>query len=191
MSLIGAIQGRVASVSLSQNCECSLTTARRVLKYLIYPQIQGLIEYLDEQGESVTGQVVQRLLAAIGYEQPYLWRVKLCEEEASAVVEYLRNRCSLSLGEIIRNPYDLSQNISCIPFVVARGESRIMLPDASEPLCEADTILFCGTRHSEALLSATMNNPYTLHYLATGTDAPRGYVFRWLARFRDQHVALP
>jgi len=165
--------------------QSSLTTARRILKHLISPQIQILVDYLREQGETLTQQVVERLSAAIGDKQPHLWCVKLCDDEAVAIVEYLQKYQHLMLGELLRNPYDLKGNISCIPLAIQRGEERITLPADNEPLFECDEILLCGTEHSETMLSATMNNAYTLDYLITGIDAPRGYLFRWFARRRD------
>ena len=54
-----------------------------------------------------------------------------------------------------------------------------MLPGDDEPVLPGDEILFCGTEHSEVILSATMNNAYTLDYLISGRDKPRGYIFRW------------
>lgn len=65
--------------------------------------------------------------------------------------------------------------------VIECGEKRIMLPADNEPIFECDEILLCGTGHSETILSATINNACTLHYLVTGIDAPRGYLFRWFA----------
>ncbi|MEE8365832.1 MAG: NAD-binding protein [Gammaproteobacteria bacterium] len=162
--------------------QSSLTTARRILKHLISPQIQLAIDYLREQGEDETQQVVDRLKSAIGEKTPHLWRINLCEAEASAVVEYLREHECLTLGELIRNPYNLEENLSCIAFAIDRAGERIMMPGDDQPLCHHDEILMCGTEHSETMLSATMNNAYTLHYLVTGTDAPRGYLFQWLAR---------
>jgi hypothetical protein len=66
-----------------------------------------------------------------------------------------------------------------------------MLPEGNEPLELCDEILFCGTEHSEVMLTATLNNPYTLAYLITGIDAPRGYVFQWLASLRKADEVLP
>jgi hypothetical protein len=57
-----------------------------------------------------------------------------------------------------------------------------MLPADNELILECDEILLCGTEHSETMLAATINNAYTLDYLITGIDEPRGYLFRWLAR---------
>jgi voltage-gated potassium channel len=171
--------------------QSSLTTARRILKHLISPQIQLLIDYLRQQGEDCTGQVVDRLKSAIGEKPPHLWRVNLCEDEAVAVVEHLQSRPGLTIGELIRNPYDLKGNISCIALAIERGERRIMLPGAEEPIELRDEILLCGTEHSEAILAATLNNPYTLDYLVTGIDAPRGYIFQWLAGLRKANKVLP
>ncbi len=171
--------------------QSSLTTARRILKHLISPQIQILIDYLREQGEECTRQVVDRLKSEIGDKPPHLWRINLCEEEAVAVVRHLQGQAGLSLGDLIRNPYDLKGNISCIPLAIQRGGQRIMLPGQNEPLELSDEILFCGTEHSEVMLAATMNNPYTLDYLVTGIDAPRGYVFQWLANMRKADEISP
>ncbi len=161
--------------------QSSLTAARRILKHLISPQIQILIDYLQDQGESVTEQVVNRLKNAIGDNPPHLWRVNLCAEEGDAVEEFLQIQGRLTIGELIRNPYDLGQSISCIVLAIERGQQRMMLPDDDETLLSCDEILLCGTEHGETMLSATMNNIYTLEYLVTGKEPPRGYLFRWLA----------
>ena len=160
--------------------QSSLTTARRILKHLISPQIQILVDYLREQGEDTTKQVVDRLKLTIGKEQPHLWRINLCPNDASAVIEHLQSQRQLTLGELIRNPYDLNSSIPCMVFAIQRGDNRVMLPKDNEPLHLGDEILLCGTENSETMLSASMNNAYTLHYLITGKDAPRGYFFRWL-----------
>jgi Trk K+ transport system NAD-binding subunit len=166
--------------------QSSLTTARRVLKHLISPQVQILIDYLEGQGEELTKQLVDRLKARIGENQPNLWRSNLCASEASAVIEHLNSGRRLTLGELIRNPYDLSASISCIVLAIQRGSLRIMLPTDDEVLELGDEILFCGTEHSEIMLLATMNNTYTLDYLITGIDAPRGYFFRWVEGLRNE-----
>ncbi len=97
------------------------------------------------------------------------------------MAEYIQKNERLTLGELIRNPHDLEDSLSCIAFAIERDGERIMIPGNDEPLFDCDEILMCGTEHSETMLNATMNNAYTLHYLVTGSDAPRGYLFKWLA----------
>jgi hypothetical protein len=76
-----------------------------------------------------------------------------------------------------------------MPLSIARGDRRIMLPTDSELLQPGDELLFCGTEKGESMLSASMNNVYTLNYLITGVDSPRGYLLQWLAR-RGRDSAL-
>ena len=160
--------------------QSSLTTARRVLKHLISPQVQIFIDYLRAQGEDICAQAVKNLQGLIGDERPHLWQVKICQQEASAVMKRLQEGETLSLRELIRDPHKLDDSLPCMPFSIARGENRIMLPDENELLMAGDEILFCGTEQSERMLSASMNNVYTLDYLISGEDKPRGYLFCWL-----------
>ena len=160
--------------------QSSLTTARRVLKHLISPQVQRFIEYLREQGEDLCQLAVERLQSMIGDRPLHLWQVRLREAEADAVIEYLASQGSLTLGELRRDPHNLDGSLPCLPLSIERDDRQIMLPADSERLQIGDALLFCGTEQGERLLSATMNNAYTLEYLVTGEDRPRGYLFRWL-----------
>ena len=164
--------------------QSSLTTARRILKHLISPQIQQMVDYLRDQGEEVTRQVVERLQPVLRGRPTHLWRVNLCEDEAEAVIDVFQARGYFTLGELTRNPYDLERSISCIAMAIKRGDQNIMLPDENEQLYLNDEILFCGSEHSETMLSASMNNAYTLHYLIHRKDPPRGYFFKWLEQWR-------
>jgi len=160
--------------------QSSLTTARRVLKHLISPQVQQFIDYLRDQGEDVCEQTVQRLNSMIGDSPPHLWYVQVSDDEASSVTEHLQNGKSLNLAQLRKDPHNLDGLIACMPLTIKRGGQCIMLPGDDEQVLPDDEILFCGTEHSEVMLSATMNNAYTLDYLISGRDKPRGYLFRWL-----------
>ena len=158
----------------------SLTTGRRILKYLISPHIQSLLDYLFIQGEEVTVSLCDRLKAAVGDHTPHLWCFTLCNEEASAAESILQNDKTLLLGDLIRYPSSRDDSLACVPLMIHRETGPIMLPDQDESIQQNDRILFCGTKQSQLLLAATLNNPYTLHYLITGEDLPRGYFFNWL-----------
>ncbi|MGQ7846607.1 potassium channel family protein [Granulosicoccus sp. 3-233] len=165
--------------------QSSLTTARRILKTLISPLIQELIEYLYERDQQ-TEAIVQRLRTTVGGHSPHLWRVAITVEDASAVMEFLESGKRLTLGELIRHPDRPEGTLPCVPLVIRRRQELLMLPADSEVVLPDDGILFCGSERSERLLQATLNNPYTLHYLITGVEEPRGLVFQWFARWSGQ-----
>lgn len=164
--------------------QSSLTTARRILKFIVSPQIQKFVEYLQQQDESVTAELVERLKQVVGDKQLQLWQIKLSQNQAATVIQYLRKNPALSLGELLRHPHNLDKQIHCVPFVIKRDKELTMLPDSSMILKENDEILLCGTQHSKTLLSATINNPYTLNYLVTGEEEPHGYIFQWLNKLK-------
>ncbi|MCP4982293.1 MAG: potassium channel family protein [Gammaproteobacteria bacterium] len=162
--------------------QSSLTTARRVLKHLISPQVEKFIDYLREQGEDICEQFVLRLQDMIGDKPPHLWHNVINDDEAAALCAHLRNGNSLTLEQLTRDPHNLETAIACIPLTIRRNGQCLMLPSAGEPIMTGDDILFCGSEQGEVMLSASMNNVYTLDYLISGRDKARGYLFRWLEK---------
>ena len=162
--------------------QSSLTTARRILKFLISPLIQTLIDYLLSQDQSRAEDLIRRLRENVGEQTPHLWCINLCRDQAGAATAYLSEHKSLCLRDLLRAPHDRSRSLHCVPLMMQRDEQCIMLPTLQQELRSGDEIVFCGTERSERLLLATLNNPYTLHFLVTGIDMPRGYFFSWLNR---------
>jgi Trk K+ transport system NAD-binding subunit len=162
----------------------SLTTARRVLKLLISPLVQELIDWLGEREPAVTVSLVERLRAAVGTGAPHLWSVRLVPREAPALTEYLATTGPVTLGALRRDARAYPEPLPCEALAIRRGGGAIMLPSDDQSLESGDEILFCGVQWVEPMLEATLHNPYTLRYLTTGLDAPRGYVFAWLQGHR-------
>ncbi|MDR5868451.1 potassium channel family protein [Halomonas koreensis] len=157
----------------------SLTTARRILKLLISPLVQELIDWLAEREPAQTNELVARLQAAVGAHPPHLWSVRLVPGEAPAVTEYLEAGGAVALEALCRDARAFPHGLPCEALAVRRAGQSIMLPDKDLPLGVGDEVLFCGVDWAEPLLEATLHNPYTLRYVVTGEDEPRGYVFAW------------
>lgn len=160
----------------------SLTTARRVLKHLISPLTQELIDYLCSRDPAETRHLVGRLHAALGEARPHLWRVIVGPDETAALVEALDRGTAVSLRDLLRDPEDRRQSIACVPLGVRRGDETLLVPETGATVQHGDELVLCSTEGAEHLLRATLNNPYTLEYLVTGVDPPRGHVFVWLER---------
>lgn len=158
----------------------SLTTARRILKLLISPLVQELIDWLAEEQPALTETLVERLRAAVGTQPPHLWSVRLTPDEAPAVTEYLDRGGAIALGPLSLDARAFPERLPCEPLAIRRQGRSIMLPGADDPLEAGDEILFCGVQWVEHVLQATLHNPYTLRYVVTGIDSPRGYVFTLL-----------
>lgn len=158
----------------------SLTTARRILKLLISPLVQELVDWLAQHEPARTKELVARLQAAVNAEPPHLWSVRLVPGEAPAVTDYLEAGGTVALDALCRDARSFPEGLPCEALAVRRAGQSIMLPAKDFLLGVGDEVLFCGVHSAEPLLQATLHNPYTLGYVVTGVDEPRGYVFAWL-----------
>ena len=160
----------------------SLVTARKILLMLIAPMLQPFLEFLQAHHVILLGELVYRLQENIGAARPELWTVEITEISAPAVIGLHRQRYAVTLEAIHRHPVDRERTLDCVPLAHKRGDVFSMLPPWSQVLEPGDELLICGTKRAEGLLEATLHITYTLHYILTGAEMPRGHVFRWLYR---------
>jgi len=159
----------------------SLVTARNILFQLISPSVQIFLDFLREHHDTVMQEVTHRLRVALGGHPPYLWTAKMTDHEAVALIAFYERRQTVTLADVMRNHLDRERTLACVPLVLTRHGTPTVLPDTSHVLLPGDSVLFCGTRHAQRLLNAALNNTYTLHFLVTGMQEPRGYFMKWLA----------
>ncbi len=157
----------------------SLLTARTILLQLISPLIQQFLEHLRHSEHQLTDQIIGQLCQAVVRTPPRLWTRVLNDHETQAVSELTALGMPLRLEDLIRNPGNRDESLCCVPLVLYRDGQTLMMPDPLELVRTGDSILFCGDQRSQRLLDANLNNPYTLSYLVTGTEPPRGYLLRW------------
>jgi hypothetical protein len=149
------------------------------------PSLGSLLRYLHTDGTDQVKDLVARSSEILPEGQPLLWSEEL--RQLACTIPACRDEVrNVRLVDLLRHPSDRSQSLDALALVVTRDGANIMLPGREFVVREGDVILFCGTRRARHLLNSTANNPYTLHYLVTGEDPPRGWVFQWLTRRRPE-----
>tara|TARA_R110002167_G_scaffold29013_18_gene97030 strand:+ start:1356 stop:3092 length:1737 start_codon:yes stop_codon:yes gene_type:complete len=160
----------------------SLLTARTILLQLISPLIYQFLEHLRCSEPQLTDRTVKQLHHVLANRPPLLWIKKLCDVDSTAFKEQVEKGRVLRLEDLIKSPVNPDQSLSCVPLVLKREGSTLVMPSGKEVVKQGDVILFCGDHRSQRMLDANLNNPYTLNYLITGTEPPKGYLLRWLYR---------
>jgi len=157
----------------------SLVLARHILLFLLMPSLGRLLRYLHSRGIDHVEDLVSLSRERLPEGLPLLWSQQLTD--VRCIVPACRNSVyEVRLDDLFRDPGDRQKTLDAIALVVTRGESDFMLPDEDFRVQTGDVVLLCGTRRAQNLLYATVNNPYTLHYLVTGEEPPRSWVFQWL-----------
>jgi len=159
----------------------SLVTARRILLRLISPMIQDLLEYLESHPETLSTDVLPRLTAAVADSSPALWTLHLKPGEADAVQAYIKRYGGYRLADLLRDPRNRNQNPHAVALWLKRGERSSALPDADARIEMGDEILVCSNHAARSRIRASLGNFYSLHYLATGEEPPRGWLMNRLA----------
>jgi hypothetical protein len=157
----------------------SLVLARHILLFLLMPSLGRLLRYLHSRGIDHVEELVQQSRELLPEGLPRLWSEHLAD--VSCIVPACRNKIhQVCLGDLMRDPGDRKLRLDAIALVVTRNAEDFMLPDADFKVQAGDVVLCCGSRRAQQLLYATVNNPYTLHYLVTGEQPPRSWFFQWL-----------
>ncbi len=164
--------------------EPSLVTAQRALLRLVAPPIGTLFERLEDCEGATVQELFTRLKTTVRETNPTLWLARLTRDLAPALARANELEQRITLGDLTRDPSNRNRCLPCVPLVAERGGNRTVLPGADFELREGDALLLCGTRSSRYLLDATLGSWYTLNYLVSSVEPPRGYFMRWVERAR-------
>jgi Trk K+ transport system NAD-binding subunit len=154
----------------------SLVTARRILLRLISPLIQDFLEYLEDQPELLSEVVLPALRESVDQPDPALWTVRLTNEEVPAVVAHIADRGSLKLRSLLGDPRDRSKQLNAVALMLKRGDECLVMPGGETEVERDDEILVCSTYAAESKARSNFGNGYTLTYLDTGEEPPRGWL---------------
>ncbi|WP_282604874.1 TrkA family potassium uptake protein [Pelagibius sp. Alg239-R121] len=176
-----------------------LVSARRILFLLIAPMMKTFFETLRQRDTEQDGrfidEVVDHLGSVVGGTQPRIWTLDTLDADihdhdrtgfqvggkrGNALQRLTDAGRKVTLEHLMGDPGDRSRRLACVPLVIESECGAQVLPDLSTAVLPGDRLLLCGDARAYNLIDATMHNEYTLAYLMTGKDLPRGWFMRWL-----------
>jgi Trk K+ transport system NAD-binding subunit len=164
----------------------SLVAARRILFQLTVPLLRTFLEQFHDpdlaaKGPRIAGAFAA-LRSAVGTARPRLWTMSLLPGTALALDELRHEGVEVTLDQLLRHPADRSRKLDVVALVLETRADREVMPPRATPLRIGDCLLLCGTLADLRLVESSLNNPFTLRYLVSGRDEPRGWLMRRLAR---------
>ncbi len=162
----------------------NLVAARRIHLLLIAPLLRAFLQHVREFQMSGDNEglraVVTLLHDRLGETAPQLRTMVIDGETAGGALAVMRSGLAVTLEDILREPSDRTAMLPCVALVLRSGDEVIAMPPPDRRLRPDDEILLCGAPASYFRIEANLNSDYTLRYLITGVDEPRGTVMRWL-----------
>jgi len=189
-------QSRYANEALFQHFQANVTmqpfriVAHEFLSLLTTPLLSRFFNLTRARDDAWTDVLISRIAAVLENTVPDVWDVELSRTQTEAVWEAMRDGTPVPLHALMRNPTDRNENLACIPLLLKRGESEVLMPEPDCLLQDGDRLLFCGERQMRHQQTLCLYNFDVLTYLLTGKDVPSGKIWRWMERFGKKGAAV-
>jgi len=151
-----------------------------IIALLTAPLLARFLARTRREGNAWANEVLARISAVTEDMVPEIWEIHLGERQARAVGRALADGTRVTVGDLLRDPRDRGQRLSCVPLMLARGDVRTLMPGNEEPLAFGDHLLFCGRGGAASAMAWTLQNAKALTYVLTGREVPETLVWRWV-----------
>jgi voltage-gated potassium channel len=178
-----ARQNRQANTPLFRSFGAHMTmqpshiVAHEFLSLLTTPLLARFLSLAKAQKEGWANELLSRIAAVSGDTVPEVWDAEVTREQAIAPWQVLSDGGHITLQDLMRNPYDDTEALPCVPLLIQTHAGEGLLPQEDLPLTHGDRILFCGSRDARRQQGLALRNINVLTYLLTGRDAPQGWVW--------------
>ncbi len=164
-------------------------TAQYILNLILAPLLEDFLQLAHDQDETWANVLVSRVAGVVEDIAPETWAEAISPLKAPAVFDCVKRGEEVRLSHICSDPRDRDIALPCVPLLIKRGSTSLLLPDMDEPLVANDQILFCGREEARYHLEHNMHDHRALYYSRTGDDRPSGAVWRYLTRHVEQKAS--
>jgi len=161
--------------------------ARWVLAQVTTPLLRPFLEYMLHSKDAWAKRLQHRLEAVLKGYAPNLWLVDISGQDAEGLTICQRFDIEVSLAVLTHNTrFNDDEELACVCLVVERGSQRIFLPNNEFTLKHGDRLLFAGRSSARREIFWTLSDPNRLLGYASGISLPRGAIWRWWYKRRQQ-----
>jgi Trk K+ transport system NAD-binding subunit len=163
--------------------------AHEVYAQISTPMLWRFIQELPARGDQWAADLIERLRRNCGVELPALWKIKLDQEQAPALGDWLAEG-RVILGDLLRSPEDRERRLRVVPLLLLRdGEAvlapdgeAVLAPDGETVLARDDELLFAGHGSERRELESTLVVDSTAAYVLFDQHIPSSWIWRKLSR---------
>jgi hypothetical protein len=130
--------------------------------------------------------MLDRVRADVGDGSPHSWAFE-CDVLAPGMFYafFQRGGAPFRIQQLLDDPTNPSQRMRATALMLERdGDTRLMPADDTS-LKPGDRILFAGDDGARRLQERYLIEPGTVAWVCSGSEPPRGFIFRWLQQRRQ------
>ncbi len=182
-------QNRHANAPLFERFQANVTmqpssiVAHEFLSLLTTPLLSHFLDEIRARDDEWVDMLLSRIAAVVDNSVPEVWDLEISGFHTEAIWEAMRDGTPVPLHTLLRNPVDRTEDLPCIPLLLRRDDTTMLLPRPETLLQLGDQLLFCGQRRGLNQQALGLYNFNVLSYLLTGMDAPGGLIWRSLEKW--------
>lgn len=146
------------------------------------PMLHDFVSLANYQENEWACELVSRISALVGNHAPLLEEVVINEHKAEAVYRLLHQGGSVTIGEILHDPWRRESQLNCIILMLQRHNDHRLLPGDEVELKLNDRLLICAGRGGFTRLNWNLQQESILSYTRTGVVKKHGWLWRKLSR---------
>ncbi|MCL4761341.1 MAG: NAD-binding protein [Burkholderiales bacterium] len=160
----------------------SRVVAHEVLAHMTSPLLYRFLESLPRRDDAWASALVARLVRECGERLPDMWRVRLDDAGAPALVDWLADGRSVPLGLLLGKRARGRSHLRIVPLMRVRGDDALLTPDDDADVAAGDEFLFAGRGEARLVFNAVLASETARDRVLLGVDRPSGWVWRRLSR---------
>jgi Trk K+ transport system NAD-binding subunit len=157
--------------------------ANECLQVLKTPMLGRFISELRASDSEVAAAVLARVLGEVGELAPRAWSFE-CDVLQPGMFHafFQRGGAPFKIVNLVADPTSPRERLPVAALMLERGGKRELMPGEETILKPGDRILFVGDDSARSLQERYLHEVGTVAWVCSGSEPPRGFVFRWLAK---------
>ena len=170
----------------------SRIVAREFLAVITTPLISQFLSIIPGFDEPWCAALIDRLEVVNHRLVPEVWSFPVVSDRAEALHWALGAGGTITVGDLLRDPFDRAQRLSALVLLVARpGEPAIVLPGDEVELRQGDEVLLAGSSEAKRRVDLTARNANVLNYVQSGREGVRSWSWKAIDRMLRRSRRAP
>jgi len=158
----------------------SAIVAERIRILAVFPMLAEFFLIAGQKDNAWGCELVSRLSGMVSNHVPVVKELVLEEERAPALLQVFAEREQVTLGDLLRDPWDRDRLLPCMVLMIYRGGERILMPDPEFAVSRGDRLLVSGAGSGISRLKWNLAHNAALDYVRSGNARPQGWLWRKL-----------
>ena len=160
--------------------------AEKIRVLLGTPMLYDFISLAAYQENEWACELFSRISALVGSHPPQLIEIGVNESSATAVHHHLTQGGTVTLGELLRDPWSRDASLRCMVLMLYRRNEHRLLPSDETEIKLQDRLLVCAGKGGFTRLFWNLQQDNILSYIRTGEVNKHGWLWHHLTRYRSR-----